>query len=130
MQALLHARTAFSLKPSIELIAASDLEDESAKFSPVDGKPMLLTPEYSIQIHISCTAAENIVSILDVETQACRHALQCFVIDEADRILEANFEEEMKQIIKILPKTRQTALSSATQTKKAKPEESVCRCLL
>lgn len=30
--------------------------------------------------------------------------IQCLVIDEADRILEANFEEEMKQIIKILPK--------------------------
>jgi len=26
------------------------------------------------------------------------------VIDEADRILEANFEEDMKQIINILPK--------------------------
>ncbi|EPS70480.1 hypothetical protein M569_04273, partial [Genlisea aurea] len=44
--------------------------------------------------------------------------LQCLMIDEADRILEANFEEEMKQIIKILPKKRQTALFSATQTKK------------
>ncbi|CAN1856571.1 DEAD-box ATP-dependent RNA helicase 51 [Linum perenne] len=53
--------------------------------------------------------------------------LKCLIIDEADRILEANFEEEMKQIIKILPKfsdkllidlqTRQTALFSATQTK-------------
>ncbi|KAI9098363.1 hypothetical protein K1719_024988 [Acacia pycnantha] len=45
-------------------------------------------------------------------------AIQCLVIDEADRILEANFEEEMKQIIKILPKNRQTALFSATQTQK------------
>ncbi|KAI4335828.1 hypothetical protein L6164_014437 [Bauhinia variegata] len=44
--------------------------------------------------------------------------LKCLMIDEADRILEANFEEEMKQIIKILPKNRQTALFSATQTKK------------
>ncbi|KAK3024137.1 hypothetical protein RJ639_044392 [Escallonia herrerae] len=44
--------------------------------------------------------------------------LKCLMIDEADRILEANFEEEMKQIIRILPKTRQTALFSATQTKK------------
>ncbi|KAM7471174.1 hypothetical protein LguiA_009357 [Lonicera macranthoides] len=44
--------------------------------------------------------------------------LKCLIIDEADRILEANFEEEMKQIIKILPKERQTALFSATQTKK------------
>lgn len=44
--------------------------------------------------------------------------LKCLMIDEADRILEANFEEEMKQIIRILPKSRQTALFSATQTKK------------
>ncbi|GAB2289362.1 hypothetical protein Dimus_023668 [Dionaea muscipula] len=44
--------------------------------------------------------------------------LKCLVIDEADRLLEANFEEEMKQIIKLLPKDRQTALFSATQTKK------------
>ncbi|CAJ2642071.1 unnamed protein product [Trifolium pratense] len=44
--------------------------------------------------------------------------LKCLIIDEADRILEANFEEEMKQIINILPKKRQTALFSATQTKK------------
>ncbi|CAL2262176.1 unnamed protein product [Prunus armeniaca] len=44
--------------------------------------------------------------------------LKCLMIDEADRLLEANFEEEMKQIIKYLPKDRQTALFSATQTKK------------
>ncbi|KAJ0103308.1 hypothetical protein Patl1_05495 [Pistacia atlantica] len=45
--------------------------------------------------------------------------LKCLMIDEADRILEANFEEEMKQIMKLLPKKdRQTALFSATQTKK------------
>ncbi|CAK8534356.1 unnamed protein product [Lathyrus sativus] len=44
--------------------------------------------------------------------------LMCLIVDEADRILEANFEEEMKQIINILPKKRQTALFSATQTKK------------
>ncbi|KAK3027430.1 hypothetical protein RJ639_042070, partial [Escallonia herrerae] len=69
--------------------------------------------------------------------------LMCLVIDEADRILEENFEEEMKQIIKILPKdsvtkfgleakngaltlmfrnalglARQKVFFSATQTKK------------
>ena len=31
------------------------------------------------------------------------------MIDEADRILEANFEEEMKQIIKLLPKASKLA---------------------
>eukprot|EP00735_Rhodelphis_limneticus_P004571 TRINITY_DN1616_c0_g1::TRINITY_DN1616_c0_g1_i1::g.17859::m.17859 TRINITY_DN1616_c0_g1::TRINITY_DN1616_c0_g1_i1::g.17859 ORF type:complete len:350 (-),score=125.99,sp/Q54S03/DDX18_DICDI/67.82/2e-164,Helicase_C/PF00271.26/4.9e-22,DUF4217/PF13959.1/2.2e-21,DEAD/PF00270.24/2.7e-08 TRINITY_DN1616_c0_g1_i1:539-1588(-) len=40
------------------------------------------------------------------------------IIDEADRILEIGFEEEMRQIIKLLPKKRQTALFSATQTTK------------
>lgn len=44
--------------------------------------------------------------------------LQCLVIDEADRILMQGFEDEMKQIIKLLPKKRQTMLFSATQTRK------------
>ncbi|OAY66499.1 DEAD-box ATP-dependent RNA helicase 27 [Ananas comosus] len=43
--------------------------------------------------------------------------LQCLIIDEADRILEENFEEDMKQIFKRLPEDRQTVLFSATQTK-------------
>lgn len=44
--------------------------------------------------------------------------LKSLIIDEADRILEVGFEEEMKQIIHILPKERQTMLFSATQTTK------------
>jgi len=44
--------------------------------------------------------------------------LQALVLDEADRMLEQGFEEELHQIIKILPKERQTILFSATQTKK------------
>lgn len=44
--------------------------------------------------------------------------LQMLVIDEADRILEQGFEEDMHQIIKYLPKDRQTVLFSATQTRK------------
>jgi len=45
--------------------------------------------------------------------------LKALVIDEADRILEIGFEDEMRQIVKILPKDeRQTLLFSATQTTK------------
>ncbi|XP_062382048.1 ATP-dependent RNA helicase DDX18 [Sardina pilchardus] len=44
--------------------------------------------------------------------------LQCLIIDEADRILEVGFEDELKQIIKLLPKKRQSMLFSATQTRK------------
>ncbi|KAG6911762.1 hypothetical protein DXG01_000008 [Tephrocybe rancida] len=45
--------------------------------------------------------------------------LKALIIDEADRILEVGFEEEMKKIIKILPnENRQSMLFSATQTTK------------
>ena len=44
--------------------------------------------------------------------------MKSLIIDEADRILEVGFEEEMKQIINILPKDRQSMLFSATQTTK------------
>ncbi|PQE19109.1 atp-dependent RNA helicase has1 protein [Rutstroemia sp. NJR-2017a BBW] len=45
--------------------------------------------------------------------------LKALIIDEADRILEIGFEDEMKQIVKVLPKDdRQTMLFSATQTTK------------
>ena len=36
---------------------------------------------------------------------------------EADRILQIGFEEDMKAIVKLLPKKRQTMLFSATQDK-------------
>ncbi|KAL8761197.1 MAG: hypothetical protein Q9184_002660 [Pyrenodesmia sp. 2 TL-2023] len=45
--------------------------------------------------------------------------IKALAIDEADRILEVGFEDEMRQIIKILPKEeRMTMLFSATQTTK------------
>ncbi|CAO1621491.1 unnamed protein product [Parajaminaea phylloscopi] len=45
--------------------------------------------------------------------------LKTFCIDEADRILEIGFEDEMRQIVRILPNdNRQSMLFSATQTTK------------
>lgn len=44
--------------------------------------------------------------------------LMCLIIDEADSILKQGFEEQMNQILSILPSERQTILYSATQTKK------------
>ena len=43
--------------------------------------------------------------------------LLSLVIDEADRILEIGFEEDLRAIIKLLPTKRQTMFFSATQTK-------------
>lgn len=44
--------------------------------------------------------------------------LAFFVMDEADRMLDEGFERELTTILRILPKKRQTALFSATQTTK------------
>jgi len=45
--------------------------------------------------------------------------LAVLVCDEVDRMLEIGFEEEVNQIIKLLPKSgRQTAMFSATQTQR------------
>ena len=42
--------------------------------------------------------------------------LLAFVMDEADRILEQGFEDDLRAIIKCIPKQRQTMLFSATNT--------------
>eukprot|EP00940_MAST-03C_sp_MAST-3C-sp2_P000028 g28.t1 len=42
--------------------------------------------------------------------------LKILIVDEADRILQIGFEQDLRDIIKILPKERQSMLFSATQT--------------
>ncbi|RYO75597.1 hypothetical protein DL766_009701 [Monosporascus sp. MC13-8B] len=44
--------------------------------------------------------------------------LQILVLDEADRIMDMGFQSTMDAIVEHLPKTRQTLLFSATQSKK------------
>jgi len=39
------------------------------------------------------------------------------VLDEADRLIEDDFGEQLETIFKVLPKNRQTLLFSATMTK-------------
>ncbi|XP_023291880.2 probable ATP-dependent RNA helicase DDX47 isoform X1 [Lucilia cuprina] len=47
-------------------------------------------------------------------------AIKYLVMDEADRILNMDFEVELDKILKVLPKERRTFLFSATMTKKVK----------
>lgn len=42
--------------------------------------------------------------------------LQFLVLDEADRVLDVGFEEELRAVFQCLPKNRQTLLFSATMT--------------
>ncbi|GLH00374.1 uncharacterized protein GBIM_06771 [Gryllus bimaculatus] len=45
-------------------------------------------------------------------------ALKFLVMDEADRILNMDFEQEVDKILKVIPRERRTFLFSATMTKK------------
>jgi len=54
--------------------------------------------------------------LLDLQTSNAvyLHKIKMLVIDEADKMLNLGFEKEMEEIIKILPKQRQSMLFSAT----------------
>uniref|UniRef100_A0A7S0V161 ATP-dependent RNA helicase n=1 Tax=Polytomella parva TaxID=51329 RepID=A0A7S0V161_9CHLO len=69
-------------------------------------------------INLLVTTPGRLLDHLQNTKGAVFRNLACLVIDEADRILEIGFEEEMRRIIKLLPKERQTILFSATQTTK------------
>ncbi|XP_061894630.1 probable ATP-dependent RNA helicase DDX10 [Entelurus aequoreus] len=57
-----------------------------------------------------------------MDETAAFHAsnLQVLVLDEADRILDMGFADTLNAIVENLPRTRQTLLFSATQTKSVK----------
>jgi DEAD/DEAH box helicase len=46
--------------------------------------------------------------------------LKALVMDEADKLLDMDFEQEINQILSVIPKKRQTMLFSATMTSKVK----------
>ena len=50
-------------------------------------------------------------------------SLKYLVMDEADRILNMDFEEEVDKILKCIPRDRRTLLFSATMTSKVKKLE-------
>eukprot|EP01132_Coremiostelium_polycephalum_P002780 gene2780-3455_t len=45
-------------------------------------------------------------------------SIKFFIMDEADRLFSAEFEEEINKILKVIPKERNTLLFSATMTSK------------
>lgn len=58
-----------------------------------------------------------LIYIVSVYRFRCLFALfQFLVLDEADRVLDVGFEEELRVIFQCLPKPRQTLLFSATMT--------------
>ncbi|KAI5074594.1 hypothetical protein GOP47_0010555 [Adiantum capillus-veneris] len=53
-------------------------------------------------------------------------SLKFLVLDEADRLLDLDFEKEMDEILKAIPRERQTLLYSATMTSKVAKLQRAC----
>ncbi|KAJ8342821.1 hypothetical protein SKAU_G00327490 [Synaphobranchus kaupii] len=68
---------------------------------------------------IICTPG-RLLQHMDETSTFHASSLHILVLDEADRILDMGFADTMNAIVENLPKTRQTLLFSATQTKSVK----------
>ena len=51
--------------------------------------------------------------------------LKHLVLDEADRLLNMDFEAEIDQILRVIPRERRTQLFSATMTSKVRPARKI-----
>jgi ATP-dependent RNA helicase DDX47/RRP3 len=54
------------------------------------------------------------------------HTIKQLVLDEADRLLNMDFEQEISLILKVIPRERRTQLFSATMTKKLSKLQKAC----
>lgn len=87
------------------VIGGKDLKTESEKIANTN--IVICTPGRMLQ-HMDQTATFQATSLF------------MLVLDEADRILDLGFADTLNAIVENLPKTRQTLLFSATQTKSVK----------
>ncbi|WKX91731.1 hypothetical protein Q1695_010060 [Nippostrongylus brasiliensis] len=74
---------------------------------------------------IICTPG-RLLQHMDENEQLLCDQLQILVLDEADRILDMGFSQQINAIVANLPKERQTLLFSATQTRNVKDLSRVC----
>jgi len=87
------------------VIGGGNRKKEAEKLTSGEAKIIICTPGRLIDHMVNTKRFEyNTIKIL--------------IIDEADKILKIGFEEELREIIKLIPKNRQTLLFSATITPK------------
>ena len=68
--------------------------------------------------HIIIATPGRLVDHLENTKGFTLRTLKYLVMDEADRILNMDFEQEVDKILKVIPRERRTYLYSATMTKK------------
>ncbi|ELR24282.1 DEAD (AspGlu-Ala-Asp) box polypeptide 47 isoform 3, putative, partial [Acanthamoeba castellanii str. Neff] len=76
-----------------------------------------------LQPHIICATPGRLLFHLQNTKGFSLKSLKYLVLDEADRLLNMDYEEEIDQILACLPKERHTYLFSATMTSKVKKLE-------
>ncbi|EMR63505.1 putative atp-dependent rna helicase has1 protein [Eutypa lata UCREL1] len=116
-------KTLAFLVPAVEMLSA-------LRFKPRNGTGVIIvSPTRELALQIFGVAKELmehhsqtygiVIGGANRRAEAEKLSKGTLIIDEADRILEVGFEDEMRAIIKILPsEQRQTMLFSATQTTK------------
>ncbi|TNF30592.1 MAG: DEAD/DEAH box helicase [Deltaproteobacteria bacterium] len=83
-------------------------------FGGVSSKPQIKNMQKGVQVLIATPGR-----LLDLmhEGHVIYDQLEFFVLDEADRMLDMGFINDIKKIIKVLPDRKQTVLFSATMSK-------------
>ena len=67
-------------------------------------------------VHVLVATPGRLMDLLDRHAVELSH-IQVLVLDEADRMLDMGFINDVKQVVRLIPKTRQTLLFSATMPK-------------
>ncbi|KAF3846907.1 hypothetical protein F7725_003985 [Dissostichus mawsoni] len=98
---------------------------QSLLSSPQRLHTLVLTPtrELAFQIaehecNVSTATPGRLIDHMENTKGFSLRALKFLVMDEADRILNMDFETEVDKILKVIPRERHTYLFSATMTKK------------
>lgn len=68
--------------------------------------------------HIIVATPGRLIDHLEKTKGFTLHKLKYLVLDEADRILNMDFEQELNKLLKVIPKERRTFMFSATMTSK------------
>lgn len=84
----------------------------------IGGKSLKEEQERLGRMNILVCTPGRMLQHLDQTAELDVYNLQMLVLDEADRIMDMGFQQTVDAIVDHLPKTRQTLLFSATQTKK------------
>lgn len=84
----------------------------------IGGKSLKEEQERLGRMNILVCTPGRMLQHLDQTAELDVYNLQMLVLDEADRIMDMGFQQTVDAIVEHLPKTRQTLLFSATQTKK------------